>query len=128
MADVTHSLIEGRYQFLSAVTGKVSQGKYIYYNATVPGTILLELTSISGDADLYVSQKTKNPTWDHPNNYCLQSVTFSLVDDSHDLFSSNSYDEKIDKFYFHIDDESSIKKQKIDNKLDNNNNLAQHSS
>ena len=71
------SLIEGRYQFLSAVTGKVSQGKYIYYNATVPGTILLELTSISGDADLYVSQKTKNPTWD-PNNHCLQSVTCGL--------------------------------------------------
>lgn len=62
------------YQFLSALNGKVQKENFTYYGMKFEGNILLELTSLIGDSDLYVSQKTLKPTYS-PHKNCLQSVT-----------------------------------------------------
>ena len=49
---------------LHALTGKVDGGNYSYYFLKYEGPIRLELKSLEGDADIFVSSTMKNPTFD----------------------------------------------------------------
>ncbi|KAK7789629.1 hypothetical protein R5R35_012327 [Gryllus longicercus] len=60
-----------------SVTGEVARGNYSYYSLTYDGSISLYLYSLTGDADLYVSQVYPTPTYE-PDTYCLQSSTCGL--------------------------------------------------
>nr|CAD7406804.1 unnamed protein product [Timema cristinae] len=62
---------------LHSVAGEVGRGNYTYYTLMYKGPITLYLYSHSGDADIYVSQTTKKPTFE-PDTYCLQSSTCGL--------------------------------------------------
>nr|CAD7600678.1 unnamed protein product [Timema genevievae] len=62
---------------LHSVAGEVGRGNYTYYTLMYEGPITLYLYSQSGDADIYVSQTTKKPTFE-PDTYCLQSSTCGL--------------------------------------------------
>ncbi|KAG7203362.1 hypothetical protein KM043_013437 [Ampulex compressa] len=61
-------------ELLYYVDDEITGGSYKYYNLMYEGIIELQLTSKTGDADLYVSQISLKPTYD-PNNHCLQSVS-----------------------------------------------------
>ncbi|GBM73647.1 UPF0669 protein C6orf120 [Araneus ventricosus] len=60
--------------FQESILGAVGGGNYSYYWLPQPGTVLLQLHSIEGDADLYVSSKNLKPTFDI-ENHDLQSTT-----------------------------------------------------
>ncbi|XP_067680109.1 UPF0669 protein C6orf120 homolog [Haliotis asinina] len=60
---------------LQTVNSDVGAENYTYYRLNRPGTIILQLESIQGDADLFVSDLTLNPTYD---DYEAQSVTCGL--------------------------------------------------
>ena len=50
---------------LHSLTGNVEAGNYSYYVLKVDGPILLQLKTIEGDADLYVSDNTvEHPTFE----------------------------------------------------------------
>lgn len=60
---------------LQTVNSDIGAENYTYYRLNRPGTIILQLESILGDADLFVSDVTLNPTFD---DYEAQSVTCGL--------------------------------------------------
>ncbi|GFR26705.1 UPF0669 protein C6orf120 homolog [Trichonephila clavata] len=60
--------------FQESILGAVGGGNYSYYWLPQPGTVMLLLHSIEGDADLYVSSKNLKPTYDI-ENHDLQSTT-----------------------------------------------------
>lgn len=62
---------------LHSVVGEVGRENYTYYSLMYDGPIALYLHSVSGDADLYVSQLVSRPTFE-PDNNCLQSTTCGL--------------------------------------------------
>lgn len=59
-------------QVLQTFTGEVGGGNYSYFTMRKEGEVTLILDSLKGDADLYVSQSTLKPDYEH---YDLQSTT-----------------------------------------------------
>uniref|UniRef100_A0A8D0GC72 Chromosome 6 open reading frame 120 n=1 Tax=Sphenodon punctatus TaxID=8508 RepID=A0A8D0GC72_SPHPU len=57
---------------LHVVQGQIGAGNYSYLRLTHEGKIILHMQSLKGDADLYVSDTTLQPSFDE---YELQSVT-----------------------------------------------------
>jgi len=57
---------------IRTLSGSVGAGNYTYYKLTQEGDIRLELTSIEGDADIYVSYLTLTPEYD---NFEMKSAT-----------------------------------------------------
>ena len=57
---------------LHTFRGRVGAGNYTYYKMTKEGNFKLVLTSLAGDADLYVSDQVLMPDYE---NYELCSVT-----------------------------------------------------
>ena len=49
---------------LQNVPGKVGAGNYTYFQLNFQGALLLELETLEGDADLYVSEKIQRPTFE----------------------------------------------------------------
>lgn len=62
---------------LQTFHGVVGAGNYSYYRLTLEGNVVLTLTTIEGDADIYVSEHTLQPTFD-PENHCMTSVTCGI--------------------------------------------------
>lgn len=59
-------------ELLQSLTGTVGAENYTYYRLSRPGRIRVELVSLLGDADLYISQHSLNPNY---KNYDAQSIT-----------------------------------------------------
>lgn len=59
-------------ELLNSFTATVGAGNYSYYKLKFPGEITLILTSMQGDADLYVSENESEPDFE---NYDLKSAT-----------------------------------------------------
>ncbi|XP_049510571.1 UPF0669 protein C6orf120 homolog [Panthera uncia] len=57
---------------LHVVQGHIGAGNYSYLRLNHEGKIVLQMRSVRGDADLYVSDSTLHPSFD---DYDLQSVT-----------------------------------------------------
>jgi len=57
-----------------SVTGDVEEGNYTYYSLRQNGKVVLQLKTISGDADLYVSSFHERPSYHH-DEYELLSAT-----------------------------------------------------
>lgn len=57
---------------LHVIQGHIGAGNYSYLRLNHDGRIILHMQSLKGDADLYVSDKTLQPSFD---TYKLQSVT-----------------------------------------------------
>ncbi|KFP00375.1 UPF0669 protein C6orf120 homolog [Calypte anna] len=57
---------------LHVVQGQIGAGNYSYLRLNHEGKIVLQMRSLKGDADLYVSDLTLHPSFDE---YELQSVT-----------------------------------------------------
>lgn len=57
---------------LHVVQGQIGAGNYSYLRLNHDGRIVLQMRSLRGDADLYVSDKTLRPSFD---SYKLQSAT-----------------------------------------------------
>ncbi|KAM6181579.1 UPF0669 protein C6orf120 homolog [Erethizon dorsatum] len=57
---------------LHVVHGQIGAGNYSYLKLNHDGKIVLRMRSLSGDADLYVSDSTLHPSFD---DYKLQSAT-----------------------------------------------------
>lgn len=57
---------------LHVVQGQIGAGNYSYLRLNHEGKIVLQMQSLKGDADLYVSDTTLHPSFDE---YELQSVT-----------------------------------------------------
>lgn len=57
---------------LHVVHGQIGAGNYSYLRLNHEGSIVLRMRSLSGDADLYVSDSTLHPSFD---DYKLQSAT-----------------------------------------------------
>lgn len=60
------------WALLHIVQGQIGAGNYSYLRLNHDGRIILEMKSLMGDADLYISETTLHPTFD---DYNLQSVT-----------------------------------------------------
>lgn len=60
------------HELLQSLKGTIGAENYTYYRLTRVGALQVELVSTVGDADLYVSDKTLNPTFDE---YTAQSIT-----------------------------------------------------
>lgn len=57
------------------VDGEVGEGNYTYYTLKQPGEVRLELTSLQGDADLYVAgEEEEHPTFMFDKHY-MSSTT-----------------------------------------------------
>lgn len=61
-------------KLLHYISDEVTGGSYKYYSLTHDGFIKIIVTSDTGDADIYASQITTKPTYEH-DQYCLQSAT-----------------------------------------------------
>ena len=62
-------------EVLQSLDGIVGGENYTYYRLSRPGHIRIEMESLTGDADLYVSDKTSNPDFE---DFIVQSVTCGL--------------------------------------------------
>ncbi|KAG8429599.1 hypothetical protein GDO86_009515 [Hymenochirus boettgeri] len=60
---------------LHVVQGQIGAGNYSYLRLNHEGNIILKMQSLRGDADIYVSDVTLNPSFD---DYELQSATCGL--------------------------------------------------
>ncbi len=69
-----HSNLALTYVPLQMFTGKIGGGNYTYYKLLRNGNIQIQLRSLEGDADIYISQKVLHPTFE-PDNFDLQSCT-----------------------------------------------------
>ncbi|XP_077342292.1 UPF0669 protein C6orf120 homolog isoform X2 [Lithobates pipiens] len=67
--------IPEEWMLLHVVQGQVGAGNYSYLRLNHEGRIILEMQSLRGDADIYVSDATLNPSFDE---YDLQSMTCGL--------------------------------------------------
>ncbi|XP_015906648.1 UPF0669 protein C6orf120 homolog [Parasteatoda tepidariorum] len=54
--------------FHETLLGAVGGGNYSYYRLSHTGTVVLQLNSLEGDADLYVSSGNLKPTYDIENH------------------------------------------------------------
>lgn len=57
-----------------SVMGDVEAGNYTYYSLRQTGKVVLQLKTISGDADLYVSSSNERPSFHH-DEYEMLSAT-----------------------------------------------------
>ncbi|XP_018415481.1 PREDICTED: UPF0669 protein C6orf120 homolog [Nanorana parkeri] len=64
--------IPEEWMLLHVVQGQVGAGNYSYLRLNHEGRIILEMQSLRGDADMYVSDATLNPSFDE---YELHSMT-----------------------------------------------------
>lgn len=64
--------IPDEWVLLHVVQGHIGAGNYSYLRLNHDGRIVLQMQSLKGDADIYVSDKTLRPSFD---TYKLQSVT-----------------------------------------------------
>ncbi|XP_037106391.1 UPF0669 protein C6orf120 homolog [Syngnathus acus] len=64
--------VPDEWVLLHVVRGQVGAGNYSYLRLNHDGAIILHMLSVTGDADLYVSDSTLRPSFDA---YKLQSVT-----------------------------------------------------
>ncbi|KAM6972195.1 UPF0669 protein C6orf120 homolog [Aplochiton taeniatus] len=64
-----------QWVLLHVVQGHIGAGNYSYLRLNHDGRIILNMLSLKGDADLYVSDKTLRPSFD---TYKLQSATCGL--------------------------------------------------
>lgn len=71
----TDDEIPDEWMLLHVVQGQIGAGNYSYLRLNHEGRIILEMTSLKGDADIYVSASTLNPNFDE---YELQSTTCGL--------------------------------------------------
>ena len=62
-------------EILQSLDGVVGGENYTYYRLSRPGHIRIEMESLVGDADLYVSDKTSSPDFE---DFMQQSVTCGL--------------------------------------------------
>jgi len=62
-------------QLISSFQGLVGAGNSSYFTLHEDGRIKLEVTTVEGDADLYVCEKQRKCDW---SNYYLQSITYGL--------------------------------------------------
>ncbi|XP_044145976.1 UPF0669 protein C6orf120 homolog isoform X2 [Bufo gargarizans] len=67
--------IPDEWMLLHVVQGQIGAGNYSYLRLNHEGRIILEMRSLKGDADIYVSASTLNPNFD---DYELQSTTCGL--------------------------------------------------
>ena len=66
------SLCHGVEHLVYTFTNQVGAGNFTYFKLHRDGNVRLELKSVSGDADLYVSSKTLSPDY---NSYEFSSTT-----------------------------------------------------
>ncbi|XP_063773832.1 UPF0669 protein C6orf120 homolog [Pseudophryne corroboree] len=71
----TDDEIPDEWLLLHVVQGQIGAGNYSYLRLNQEGRIILEMKSLRGDADMYVSDSTLNPSFDV---YELQSTTCGL--------------------------------------------------
>ncbi|KAG9483995.1 hypothetical protein GDO78_009744 [Eleutherodactylus coqui] len=71
----TEDEIPDEWALLDVVQGQIGAGNYSYLRLNHEGRIILEMTSLRGNADIYVSDSTLNPNFD---DYELQSTTCGL--------------------------------------------------
>ncbi|XP_067120062.1 UPF0669 protein v1g209471-like [Centruroides vittatus] len=71
------SCIYSTIVFHEKLIGKVGAGNYSYYTLSREGSITIILNTLQGDSDLYISDHTKQPTFEI-ENHNLQSVTCGL--------------------------------------------------
>jgi len=71
------NMVDGGEYLLQQFTGQVDGGNYTYYILHQVGVINIVLRSVEGDADLYCSDATLEPTFD-PNTHFLQSTTCGI--------------------------------------------------
>ncbi|XP_028904459.1 UPF0669 protein C6orf120 homolog [Ornithorhynchus anatinus] len=64
--------VPAEWVLLHVVQGQIGAGNYSYLRLNHEGKIILQMQSLKGDADLYVSDTTLHPSFD---DYELQSVT-----------------------------------------------------
>ena len=62
------------YVPIQSLSGRIGGGNYTYYKLLRSGNIQIQLRSIEGDADMYVSQSVLHPTYEL-DNFDLQSAT-----------------------------------------------------
>ncbi|XP_072265452.1 UPF0669 protein C6orf120 homolog [Pyxicephalus adspersus] len=67
--------IPDEWMLLHVVQGQLGAGNYSYLRLNHEGRIILEMQSLKGDADMYISDATLNPSFDE---YELQSMTCGL--------------------------------------------------
>ncbi|XP_068088021.1 UPF0669 protein C6orf120 homolog [Hyperolius riggenbachi] len=67
--------ISDEWILLHVVQGQVGAGNYSYLRLNHEGRIILEMQSLRGDADIYVSDATLTPSFDE---YELQSMTCGI--------------------------------------------------
>ncbi|KAF7269079.1 UPF0669 protein C6orf120 homolog [Rhynchophorus ferrugineus] len=67
--------VERQPRILARSWGTVKKGSYTYFNLSYEGPVKLNLTSISGDVDLYVSTGELLPTYE---SYLLSSATCGM--------------------------------------------------
>ncbi|XP_051939352.1 UPF0669 protein C6orf120 homolog [Hippocampus zosterae] len=63
---------DAEWVLLHVVRGQVGAGNYSYLRLNHDGAVVLQMLSVTGDADLYVSDATLRPSFDA---YKLQSAT-----------------------------------------------------
>jgi len=56
------TVCEGDY-VAQTVNDEVGEGNYTYYTLSHPGNLVLQMTTLEGDADLYVSSDVDQPTF-----------------------------------------------------------------
>ncbi|XP_030757803.1 UPF0669 protein C6orf120 homolog [Sitophilus oryzae] len=61
-------------RILARTWGHIDQGNFTYIYLTFQGPVILNLSSLSGDADLYISDNNMYPTFD-ADTYTLHSAT-----------------------------------------------------
>ncbi|XP_056423109.1 UPF0669 protein C6orf120 homolog isoform X1 [Hyla sarda] len=71
----TEDEIPEEWMLLHVVQGQIGAGNYSYLRLNHEGRIILEMESLKGDADIYVSSLSLNPNFDE---YELQSTTCGL--------------------------------------------------
>ncbi|KAM4772288.1 UPF0669 protein C6orf120 homolog [Rhinophrynus dorsalis] len=71
----TDDEVPEEWLLLHVVQGHIGAGNYSYLKLNHEGKIILKMQSLRGDADIYVSDATLNPSFDE---YELQSTTCGL--------------------------------------------------
>ncbi|XP_063306393.1 UPF0669 protein C6orf120 homolog [Pelobates fuscus] len=75
LIECTTDEVPGEWTLLHVVEGQIGAGNYTYFGLNYDGKIILQMQSLAGDADLYVSAATLHPSFDE---YELQSATCGL--------------------------------------------------
>lgn len=63
---------DGQLSHVQSFQGVVGSGNFSYYRLMLDGCVVIQLETLTGDADLYVSSSSLKPTWEY---YDLKSTT-----------------------------------------------------